>query len=273
MKNIIIYISIITLISISIFIFLITKKDEVKENKLETLNHIDKKVPYFNKSYTNRYIKYHQQKKSLPLKSVIIHVNIGLDKDYYQSTTIAPNLYTNKVLVNKYHYLEKNYIPPNLVEVYEGYSRPGMHLVREAANHYRKMAEEMKKNNLTIRVISSYRSFDYQQKLYDKYSQIDGKKEADKYSARPGYSEHQTGLVIDIDNEALPYERFGETKEFLWLKENAHQFGFILRYPEHKEFITGYTSEAWHYRYVGKEIATYIKKHNITFDEYCAMNL
>lgn len=270
MKNIIIYIIIILLITVSLLIAFTNSKEE-EDKRLEILEHINQKISFFNDNYIDRYVSYHLKNKNIPIKDIIIRVNIGLDYDYYQNTKIATNLYTPKVLVNKYHYLKENYIPKNLVELYEGYSNPGMFLVEEAALSYHKMASDMEKENLTIRVISSYRSFNYQQKLYEKYEKIDGKKGADRYSARPGFSEHQTGLVIDVDNEDLPYEQFGKTKEFKWLKENAYKYGFILRYPEGKELITGYTYEAWHYRYVGKDIATYIQKHNITFDEYCAM--
>lgn len=270
MKNIIIYVVILLLIIVSILIALGTTKEE-SDKRLELLEHIDTKISFFNYNYIDRYVSYHLKNKSLPLKNVIIEVNIGLDYDYYQNTKIAPNLYTEKVLVNKYHYLEENYIPKNLTELYEGYSKPGMYLVKEASDAYGQMAQDIRKENLKIRAISSYRSYDYQKRLYEKYEKIDGKQGADKYSARPGFSEHQTGLVVDIDNEVLSYEEFGKTEEFKWMQKNAHKYGFILRYPEGKEFITGYTYEAWHYRYVGKKIASYIKKHNITFDEYCAI--
>ena len=90
------------------------------------------------------------------------------------------------------------------------------------------------------------------------------------YSARPGYSEHQTGLVIDIDNYNDDYENFDKTKEFEWMNNNSYKYGFILRYPKGKTDITGYDYESWHYRYVGKEIAKYIYENNITFDEYYA---
>ncbi len=270
MKNIIIYLIVILLISLSLFLTL-KKEPEKKDKKLETLNYINKKISFFNYNYIDRYVSYHLKNKNLPLKNVIIEVNIGLDYDYYQNTKIAPNLQTSQVLVNKYHYLEKDYIPNNLTEIYEGYSKPGMYLVEEAANAYKEMAKNIEKEGMRIRVISSYRSYKYQKNLYERYEKQDGKREADKYSARPGFSEHQTGLVIDIDNEILSYEDFGKTEEFQWMEKNAHKYGFILRYPQNKEFITGYTYEAWHYRYVGKKLATYIKKHNITLDEYCAM--
>ena len=94
--------------------------------------------------------------------------------------------------------------------------------------------------------------------------------EADLKAARPGYSEHQTGLALDITTRLAEDEEFVNTEEFSWLKENAHKYGFILRYPEGKENITGYSYEPWHYRYVGIDVATKIYNENITFDEYYA---
>ena len=126
----------------------------------------------------------------------------------------------------------------------------------------------MKKENLSIRAISAYRDYNYQLNLYNKYLVHDSKKNVDTYSARPGFSEHQSGLVIDIDNTITNFDDFESTDEFIWMRDNAYKYGYILRYPKGKENITRYQYEAWHYRYVGKKIATYIKKHNITFDEY-----
>lgn len=124
--------------------------------------------------------------------------------------------------------------------------------------------------NLTA--FSTYRSFEYQTDLYQRYVDRDGAKEADRYSARPGYSEHQTGLAFDIGEvngqQDWASSRFGETEAGQWIAENAHLYGFIMRYPEGKEHITGYMHEAWHFRYVGKEIATEIYKKKITLEEY-----
>ena len=90
-------------------------------------------------------------------------------------------------------------------------------------------------------------------------------KERDKVSARPGFSEHQTGLAIDINSLD---ESFENTVAGKWLAENSSKYGFILRYPKGKEGITGYNYEPWHLRYVGKKLATYLYKHNLVFEEY-----
>ena len=98
-------------------------------------------------------------------------------------------------------------------------------------------------------------------------------KEADLSTARAGFSEHQTGLAIDILTYNVTLSNFEETDAFKWLSSNAYKYGFILRYPKGKEDITGYEYESWHYRYVGVEIATQIFEEDITFDEYYAYYL
>ena len=145
-----------------------------------------------------------------------------------------------------------------------------MQLVDIAKEAFESMSDDAKKEGMNIIAMSSYRSYDYQVNLYNNYVKTDGKEAADTYSARPGYSEHQTGLAVDVYNLELPYTSFEKTEEFNWMQENAHKYGFILRFPKDKVDITGYQYEAWHYRYVGKEVAKYIHNHNMTLEEYIA---
>ena len=272
-KNIVIYTIIIILLIIGIIISTTSIKNETigieqNQKKLKKLKISKKEIPYINEKNINRYLKYKNKNKNLSLEEIITQVNIGLDKKPYTHT--KKSIYPNKIyiLTNKYTYLEKDYIPDNLEYLDTSYSRSGMMLVKEAKKSLEKMIQAANIDGIKIRVISSYRSFYYQEQLYEKYKKEDGKKNADTYSARPGFSEHQTGLCIDIDDTILDYNNFHKTKSYNWMQENAHLYGFIERYPKGKENITLYTYESWHYRYVGKKIAKYIKKHNITFDEY-----
>ncbi|MCM3758822.1 M15 family metallopeptidase [Sporosarcina aquimarina] len=143
---------------------------------------------------------------------------------------------------------------------------------KEARAAFEEMAAEAKLSSFNLTAFSTYRSYDYQVTLYNRYVDRDGIEAADRYSARPGYSEHQTGLAFDIGE--VNHEKhwasssFGTTEAGKWLLANAHRYGFILRYPNHKEDITGYMHEAWHYRYVGKPISEQIFKKNITLEEY-----
>ena len=216
--------------------------------------------PFYKEEKKDEYLDY-KNKTGLSLKESIIRVNIGLNKPFYTNTkeTIDKGILT---IVNKYNYIPKDYIPKDLIEV------NNIYLNKEAYNSFLIMKQDINKENMNIRIISAYRSYDYQEELYDRYLQNDKQELVDSYSARPGFSEHHTVLAIDIDNTKLDFNKFYLTKEFIWMQENSYKYGFILRYPKDKENITGYSYEPWHYRYVGKEIAEYIKKHNSTFEEY-----
>lgn len=117
----------------------------------------------------------------------------------------------------------------------------------------------------SIPTLSGFRTYEYQVSLYNSYVERDGQEAADTYSARPGFSEHQTGMVFDV-GEIDDY--YGETPAGTWLREHCHEFGFIIRYPQGKEQITGYMYEPWHIRYVGKEAAAQIYQKGITLEEY-----
>ena len=269
--TIILIILILILTSITITI---NKKENKKttktknELKLEKLNHIEKKLSYFNYNYIDRYIKYKNKNPNLTNKQVVTNVNIGLDYEYYTHTKKSTNLNKPTILVNKYNYLTEDYIPDNLENINIKYARSGMQLVNYAKNAFEKMAKAAEKDGYKIIAMSSYRSYKYQVNLYNRYKEKDGIKAADTYSARPGYSEHQTGLATDIYNGEIDFNNFEQTEEFNWMQQNAYKYGFILRFPKDKVKQTGYQYESWHYRYVGKDIAKYIHKNNLCLEEY-----
>lgn len=277
MKKIFWYLLLIFIIVVIISFIVITEKKtpnkteqpkNEKTEKLSYLNNVDKKIDYFNYNYLDRYVEYKKRNSNLNDIDVITRVNIGLDQPFYQNTKQSTKLNEITILVNKYIYLPENYIPNNLTEISSDFSSSTRQLAYEAKEAFEKMATAALKQGYTIRAISAYRSYDYQKGLYDSYVKKDGINGADKYSARPGFSEHQTGLVVDIDNGKVDFNNFESTEEFKWMDENAQIYGFILRYPKGKENITGYDYESWHYRYVGKEIAAFIKENNLTLDEY-----
>jgi len=142
----------------------------------------------------------------------------------------------------------------------------------EARKALNQMLEAAKQQGFDLVAFSGYRSFEYQTTLYNNYVNRDGQAAADRYSARPGYSEHQTGLAFDIGERGKEdvwlTEEFGETPAGQWLFAHAQEYGFILRFPQNKEEITGYMYESWHYRYVGKDVAKEIAKQSITLEEY-----
>ena len=250
-----------------------TKKDNNKDKRLDELENIDKKIDYFNYNYIDRYINYKENNKELSIEQIIKNVNMNLDKTHYEDKIPAKNLNEKTILVNKYYYLDENYVPNNLEKINNQYALDNMKLVKEAKEAFEKLSKDALKEKLNIIAMSAYRSYSYQIDLYNRYAKSDGKEKADTYSGRPGHSEHQTGLAVDVYNKKLPYTSFENTKEYEWMMKNAYKYGFILRFPKDKEEETGYHFESWHYRYVGIDIATYIKENNISFEEYYATKI
>lgn len=265
----------------SVYTLFTTKKEpEVVEKKKETKNEEVKEpttsfeqLSYYKDTNHNRYIRYQNANPDLPIETIVTYVNIGIDNPYYTYTNKAKYLNKTTILVNKYNYLTSDYVPKNLETIPLSYARSGMKLVNVAKDAYVEMAKAAEKQKMKLVVTSSYRDYEYQENIYNRYVKSDGKEAADTYSGRPGFSEHQTGLAVDLYNGKTVYTQFESTKEFDWMQENAHKYGFILRFPKDKDNITGYQYESWHYRYVGEEIATYIHEHDITYEEYYAQFL
>ncbi len=224
---------------------------------------------YFIKENLSRYMKY-QEEHNTKVNTTISYVNSNLDYDYYTNTKNADLKKNTLILVNKYYALDKDYEPDNMVKIEAKYGVQ-QYLQKEAYDAFKKMADDAKKEGLTLYITSPYRSYQTQNKLYNNYSAKDGKELADTYSARPGYSEHQTGLAADIvSGPGKSLASFENTKEFKWIKSHAHLYGFILRYPKGKEKLTGYQYEPWHYRYLGVDTASKIYSSGLTYEEYYA---
>ena len=190
-----------------------TKKPNVKpkekalteeEKKLNKLDNVNKRIDFFNLNYLDRYIEYKEKNTDLDIIQIIKNVNMHLDKQVYEDTEPAKYLNTTNILVNKHYYLDENYEPENLEAINKKYALSGMKLVKEAKEAFEKMAGDAEKEKLNIVAMSTYRSYNYQVDLYNRYVKQDGKEAADTYSGRPGHSEHQTGLAVDVyDNERL----------------------------------------------------------------------
>lgn len=164
--------------------------------------------------------------------------------------------YVNDILIaNKSYSLPSDYNPGGLTP--------------ETQSAFDKMAAAAANDGLELWVCSGFRSYDYQATLYDSYANDYGKETADTFSARPGYSEHQTGLAIDVN---YADDSFAETPEAAWLAENCYKYGFIIRYPKGKEAITGYQYESWHVRYLGVETATAVYNSGLTLEEYLGVD-
>ena len=223
------------------------------------------KEQYYIKNDVNKYINYYNNNNDLSVKEVISHVNANINYPYYTNIKSSDLTKGNLVLVNKYNQLPSTYVP-NLVDVSSIYG--GGKLTQETYDAFIKLHNEAAKIGYNINTDSTYRSYTYQNTLYNNYVKRDSKEEADTYSARAGHSEHQTGLAIDVQAGNSGFLNFEYSKEFTWMKNNAHKYGFILRYKKGSEHLTGYVYESWHYRYVGVAVATKVYNEGITYDEY-----
>jgi D-alanyl-D-alanine carboxypeptidase len=171
-------------------------------------------------------------------------------------------------LVDKKHSLPAGYAPADLVTLTEGsyrVSRNGLTLRRAAAAALDEMAKAARADGVVLVASSAYRSYEYQTQVYNRNVREMGQEAADRESARPGHSQHQTGLVVDFGSID---DSFAATPAGRWMKANASRFGWSLSFPDGYEAVTGYRWESWHYRYVGKGLAAFIDKYFDGIQQY-----
>lgn len=243
----------------------ILNKYDYDKNIINVIN--DK---YFMFKNLERYLSYYKKNINLNARDIVEIVNVNRDRDYYTNIKSTDITKGELALLNKYYGLNKEFKPNDLKSINLQYAYDGNKLVSLAQKKFTELAIESKKLGYNIIARSSFRDYSSQETLYKKEEKINGKEQTDKVIARPGHSEHQLGLSLDIDLYRKKYEKFEDTDEYKWLVDNSYKYGFILRYPKEKENVTGYLYEPWHFRYVGEKIAKYIYENNITFDEYYA---
>jgi D-alanyl-D-alanine carboxypeptidase len=196
-----------------------------------------------------------------------------------RSQTLATQPHSIAVVVNKTNKLPDAYRPTDLVLVnipfIKSATKEKRQMRKEAAVHLEQLVAAAKQDNILLIGVSGYRSRETQAAIYNNYVKRDGEAKANTYSAKPGTSEHETGLSIDMtghDGTCAASDCFGSKPEAKWIANNAYKFGYIVRYPKGKEAITGYKYEPWHIRYVGVPIATEIHQKGITLEEYFGLN-
>ena len=206
-----------------------------------------------------------------------INIPIKGTEKYYEGAKLVTPPYSILVLVNKKNVLKEDYVPEDLkkLEVFApGRQESVKYLREEAADAIIELVNGAAEDELEILPTSGYRGYELQRIIFESNVKSSGSVDkANETSALPGQSEHQSGLAIDMSCESVNYQirdSFGETEEAAWLVVNAYKYGFIIRYEEGKEGITGYTYEPWHLRYVGKEIAEFIYEKGITLEEFSA---
>lgn len=244
--------------------------DFVKRDKVKYIEEF-LSVDYAKLENLDRYVAY-KEKENDDAETTVLYVNMDFDKEDYVDPLVIDE-FDDYVLVNKHRQLSSEYVPDDLVTIDEEYVKADgeVEIERNVAKAFYDMAEAASKEGLELMVSSGYRSYEDQEEITNTYLELYGQNYVDNYVAKPGFSEHQTAMSLDIASKSV--NTFVNSDEYTWMMDNAYKYGFILRYPRSKEDITGYKCEAWHYRYVGKKIAKYIKDNNITYDEYYVMFL
>lgn len=245
-------------------------KEFAKRGKVKYLDEFFS-VDYSHLSKYDRYVAY-QNKENDTADITVLNVELDFDKDEYQDVEVIDKFSPN-VLVNKHHQLSSKYVPKDLIN-FQSDDVKGTSKIKankEVVTAFHKMREAAKEDGKDIVVNSGYRSYADQEETVSYYQNAYGDSYVEKNIAKAGYSEHQTGMSIDVASKNTTV--FTDSEEYTWMMDNAYKYGFILRYPKSKEDVTLYKCEPWHYRYVGTKIASYIKKNNITYDEYYVMFL
>ncbi|SDA16147.1 D-alanyl-D-alanine carboxypeptidase [Ruminococcus sp. YE71] len=193
--------------------------------------------------------------------------------DYFEVTlpeTVIPDTEVEELLPTSHSFTQINgmtYIDDILI-VNKTYSVPASYdpqgLLPEAQNAFNEMQSAASMEGIMLYIVSGYRSYAEQEGLYNNYYYYNGA-ETDRFSARPGHSEHQTGLAMDVNNAS---RYFAGTPEAQWIEKHCAEYGFIVRYPYGKEEVTGFMYEPWHIRYVGKDLAKLLTDHRLTLEEY-----
>lgn len=227
---------------------------------------------YYIDDYLIDYLNYYNEHKDKTFKEIVTIINTHINNDFYTNTMKTDTSLGKYVILNKYYYADDTYPSENLIKVDGKYHVNGtsFYLNEECYEAFLKMYNDAYNAGYGFKMKSAYRSYDTQVTTYNYWVSTENgdKTKADIYSARAGFSEHQTGYAFDIRDYNWEYEDYGKSESFKWVSENAHKYGFIIRFPKGKEHITGYQYESWHYRYCGIECATYIYENDITFEEY-----
>lgn len=197
--------------------------------------------------------------------------NIANSKEFWieLETLLKKNGKEIFVLVDKKHPLPAGFIPENLVKLKTKASyvlnKDGLFLTAETEKALEKMAQAAKKDGVTILVSSAYRSFEYQRKLFERYSRQYGEKKTETFSAKPEYTQHRLGTVVDFGSIS---DEYAATEAGKWLLKNAGRYGWSLSYPDGCEKITGYKPECWHYRYLGEDGCVFQQKWFNNIQQY-----
>ncbi|WP_302132842.1 M15 family metallopeptidase [Thomasclavelia spiroformis] len=254
-------------------------KPPTKEKKIKTKNAITS-INYYIPSYKKRYHDYKTNHPELSNEDIVTRVNMNLDYNFYAHIIIQSKPNDLNTIVNKYYKLDNNFVPNDLVYINDAYTShddPAYQYRKHQAskrlyNDFVALRNKCQENGINLYVVSGYRSTASQRKSYQHMADTYSIAEADKTCSRPGHSEHTLGLACDIALDNYSFENITNHPKYPWFASILTDYGFIIRYPEGKELLTGYSYEPWHIRYLGVNLAKKVIDSKLTYDEYYARN-
>ena len=253
---------------------LLTKYED-RIDKLLTMEYNEHIIPFMEEKYfiyskMNEYLEYKEKNKKKEYNKIVQLVNVEMHIDWLDNQKETDTSKNELMLVNRIYGLSEDFVPSDLVDVPTQYAYSGKKLSESVLNKVIELINAAKEVNYTFVIADGYRSYADQKDIYDSYSNYYGISETDTFVARPGHSEYQTGMTFDLK----PYNKVigdvSTNEEYLWLRDNAHKFGFIFRFNKEHEALTGFPSANWRLRYVGEDAATIIYNEGICFEEYYA---
>ena len=253
---------------------LLTKYEDRIDNilSLEYNEHI---IPFMEEKYfiyskMNEYLQYKEKNKKKEYNKIVQLVNVEMHIDWLDNQKETDTSKNELMLVNRIYGLSEDFVPSDLVDVPTQFAYSGKKLSESVLNKVIELINAGKEAGYTFVISDGYRSYAEQKDIYDAYSDYYGISETDTFVARPGHSEYQTGMTFDLKPYNKVIDDVSTNEEYLWLKDNAHKFGFIFRFNKEHEALTGFPSASWRLRYVGEDAATIIYNEGICFEEYYA---
>ena len=253
-------------------------KDKLSDDKIESLLKVKYnknivlfiKEKYFIYKNLSKYLDYKSKNKDDTFTHIVAIVNTEADVEWLDNEKETDTSKNELMLVNRLYGLSKDYEPDDIIDVTVSISYSGVKISKSILSNIEELISAAKDEGYIFVLSDGYRSYADQEKMFNNYKNSYGYEEADKNVARPGHSEYQTGISFQIVPYNKVFDKPRESKEYLWLKDNAYKYGFIFRYPEDKKDITLFDSYTWRLRYVGTDVASIIKNEKICFEEYYA---
>jgi len=244
-------------------------KDKIVNQKYNEYLALFLKEKYFIYNNLDKYIEYYKENEE-EYSKVIAIINTEANIDWFDNEKETDLSKGDLILVNRLYGLKKDYIAKDIVDIPTKYAYDGKKINKNVLDHIIDMFESAKIEGYTFVVSDGFRTYKEQEDIYNNYADSFSKSEADEYVARPGHSEYETGLSFNIEIYNKYYDNPKLSQEYIWLKENAHKYGFIFRFPENKEDLTKFPTDYYRLRYVGVDAATTIYYDEISFEEYYA---